>query len=73
MKFGNNAANDNYSIGCKDAGIKRHPARYPDTLPEFFINFLTDFGDIILDPFAGSNTTGAVSERLQDDGLQSTM
>jgi len=65
MKFGNNAANDNYANGCKEAGIKRHPARYPDALPEFFINFLTDSNDIIIDPFAGSNTTGAVSERLQ--------
>ena len=65
IKFGNNAANDNYAKGCKEAGIKRHPARYPDTLPEFFINFLTDPNDIVLDPFAGSNTTGAASEKLQ--------
>lgn len=65
MKFGNNAANDKYALGCKESGIKRHPARYPDALPGFFINFLTDANDIVLDPFAGSNTTGAVSERLQ--------
>ena len=55
----------NYSKGCKSAGIKMHPAKYPETLPEFFINLLTDPGDIILDPFAGSNTTGAISEKLQ--------
>ncbi|MBZ0247838.1 MAG: site-specific DNA-methyltransferase [Cyclobacteriaceae bacterium] len=65
LKFGNNAANDNYALSCKEAGLKRHPARYPDALPEFFINFLTDPNDILLDPFAGSNTTGAVSEKLQ--------
>ena len=63
--FGNNAANDSYAEGCKQAGIKRHPARFPSALPEFFIKLLTDEGDLVLDPFAGSNTTGAVAEKLQ--------
>jgi site-specific DNA-methyltransferase (cytosine-N4-specific) len=31
-------------------------------LPEFFINFLTEPGDTVLDIFAGSNTTGAAAE-----------
>lgn len=65
MKFGNNAANDNYALGCKENGVKRHPARFPDSLPEFFVNFLTSEYDIVLDPFAGSNTTGATAERLK--------
>jgi DNA modification methylase len=65
LKMGNNAANDNYTRRCKEAGIKIHPARFPPSLPEFFIKLLTEDGDIILDPFAGSNTTGAVSEQLQ--------
>lgn len=65
MKFGNNAANDNYTKECKEAGIKIHPARFPEALPSFFIKFLTDPNDIVFDPFAGSNTTGAISERLQ--------
>jgi DNA modification methylase len=65
MKFGNNAANGNYALGCKENGIKMHPARFPESLPDFFINFLTMENDIVLDPFAGSNTTGAVAERLQ--------
>jgi DNA modification methylase len=64
LRFGNNAANDNYTIKCKQAGIKPHPARFPVALPEFFIKLLTDEGDIILDPFAGSNTTGYVAEQL---------
>ena len=41
-----------------------HPARFPQKLPEFFINFLTNSGDIVLDIFAGSNTTGAAAESL---------
>ncbi|MEX2235223.1 MAG: site-specific DNA-methyltransferase [Cyclobacteriaceae bacterium] len=65
LKFGNNAANDNYAMGCKANGLKMHPARYPDSLPEFFINLLTEKNDIILDPFAGSNTTGSIAEKMQ--------
>jgi DNA modification methylase len=64
LKFGNNAANDYYTKKCKESGIKIHPARFPAALPEFFIKLLTDEGDIIFDPFGGSNTTGAVSEKL---------
>lgn len=65
LKFGNNAANDVYTRRCKEAGIKIHPARFPAVLPEFFVKFLTDYDDVVLDPFAGSNTTGAVAERLE--------
>jgi len=61
---GNNSANDPYTVQCKAAGIKIHPARFPAALPEFFIKLLTEEGDIVVDPFAGSNTAGAVAERL---------
>lgn len=61
---GNNAANDPYTMRCKESGIKIHPARFPAALPEFFVKLLTDEGDLIVDPFAGSNTAGAVAERL---------
>jgi site-specific DNA-methyltransferase (cytosine-N4-specific) len=61
---GNNAANDPYTVRCKRAGIKIHPARFPATLPDFFIRLLTDEGDLVVDPFAGSNTAGAVAEKL---------
>jgi site-specific DNA-methyltransferase (cytosine-N4-specific) len=65
LKFGNNSANDPYTLHCKEAGLKIHPARFPAALPEFFIKLLTDADDdIVLDPFAGSNTTGAVAEQL---------
>jgi len=64
LKFGNNAANDIYTKRCKEAGVKIHPARFPASLPEFFIRLLTQEGDLVVDPFAGSNTTGSVSESL---------
>lgn len=64
LKFGNNAANDPYTLRCKKAGIKLHPARFPAALPDFFIRLLTDENDLVVDPFAGSNTTGAVAESV---------
>ncbi len=63
--MGNNAANDAYTLRCKAEGLQIHPARYPRALPEFFIKMLTEEGDTVLDPFAGSNTTGASAESLQ--------
>jgi site-specific DNA-methyltransferase (cytosine-N4-specific) len=65
LKMGNNAANDSYTKQCKENGIKIHPARFPALLPKFFIKLLTDAGDLVVDPFAGSNTTGWVAESLK--------
>ncbi|WP_414540227.1 DNA-methyltransferase [Stenotrophomonas forensis] len=64
LRFGNNSANDRYTEFCRSEGVKIHPARFPAQLPEFFIKLLTEPGDLVLDPFAGSNTTGAVAEAL---------
>ena len=61
---GNNSANDPYTMRCKGAGIKIHPARFPTALPEFFVQLLIDVGNLMVDPFAGSNTAGMVAERL---------
>jgi len=41
-----------------------HPSSYPVGLPEFFIKLFTKPGDIVLDPFAGSGSTGIAAERL---------
>lgn len=65
LKFGNNAANDPYTVRCKAAGLSIHPARFPAILPDFFIRMLTGCDDVVLDPFAGSNTTGMVAESLE--------
>lgn len=64
LRFGNNAANDPYTKRCKESGMKIHPARFPAALPDFFIRMLTDEYDVVLDPFAGSNTLGMVAEGL---------
>jgi DNA modification methylase len=64
LSFSNSESNGQYLRGCKDVGLKGHPARFPAKLPEFFIKFLTDPGDLVVDIFAGSNTTGQVAESL---------
>jgi site-specific DNA-methyltransferase (cytosine-N4-specific) len=63
--MGNNSANDQYTMRCKADGVKIHPARFPALLPKFFIKMLTEPGDVVLDPFAGSLTTGSVAEALE--------
>jgi len=60
----NTESNSSYLRYCKDNGIKPHPARFPAALPEYFVRMLTDPGDMVLDPFAGSCVTGEVAERL---------
>lgn len=60
----NTLASDNYMAYCKRRKKPLHPARMPKELPDFFIRFLTDPGDIVMDPFAGSNVTGWSSEQL---------
>lgn len=62
LQISNSESNGQYLRGCKAAGIKGHPARFPSKLPEFFIRFLTQPGDLVVDIFGGSNTTGQVAE-----------
>lgn len=64
LQFSNTESNSHYLRRCKEENLKAHPARFPQALPEFFIKFLTSPGDVILDPFAGSNVTGAAAEKL---------
>ncbi len=64
LKGTNTHSHDQYQLFCRERGIAQHPARMPPELVEFFVRFLTDEDDLVLDPFAGSNTTGAVAERL---------
>lgn len=61
----NTSATDGYITYCRDNDFPLHPSRMPKELPEFFIKFLTAPRDLVVDPFAGSNTTGAAAERLR--------
>jgi DNA modification methylase len=62
LQIPNSEASSKYLQTCKALGIDAHPARFPAKLPEFFIRFLTDPDDLVVDIFAGSNTTGHVAE-----------
>jgi site-specific DNA-methyltransferase (cytosine-N4-specific) len=65
FSFANTKSNDYFIKQCKENGIVPHPTRMQFELVNFFIEFLTDEGDIVLDPFAGSNTTGFCAEKLK--------
>lgn len=60
----NTDSNSRYVRGCHALQIETNPARFSLEVPEFFIKFLTRPGDVVLDIFAGSNTTGEAAESL---------
>lgn len=60
----NTESSSEYLKYCKSKNLDRHPARMPYFLAKFFIEFLTEPGDLVMDPFAGSNTTGYAAETL---------
>jgi site-specific DNA-methyltransferase (cytosine-N4-specific) len=60
----NTRSNDPYIHACRAAGAAIHPARFVPEVPNFFVRFLTEPGQMVLDPFAGSNVTGQVAEQL---------
>jgi DNA modification methylase len=64
FRFSNTASNDFFFRACREHGLIPHPARMPVGLASFFVQFLTKPGDLVFDPFAGSNTTGFAAEAL---------
>ena len=64
LKYSGTAWDQNYREYCAQKKLVSHPARMQSSLSAFFIQFLTQKDDLVLDPFAGSNTTGAVAEDL---------
>lgn len=64
LQIANTESNSHYLRFCKELGRESHPARFPADLPRFFIEFLTNPGDLVVDIFSGSNTTGYVAEQL---------
>ena len=65
IALGNNDSNSAYRRYCQEHGLVEHPAQFPPGLPAMFIHMLTDPGDLVVDPFAGSCVTGAVCEQLK--------
>jgi modification methylase len=48
----------------KDGGTKAHPTQKPESLLYRVMLACTNKGDVVLDPFFGTGTTGAVARRL---------
>jgi DNA modification methylase len=69
LEFANTASNTHYLKACREMDVDSHPARFPAQLPEFFIKFLTDPDDVVLDIFSGSNMTGRVAQDLERNWL----
>ena len=61
----NTTSNDTYRNKCRENGVEAHPAMFPKALPEFFIRMLTEPGDLVVDPFSGSNTTGKTADDMR--------
>lgn len=53
-----------YRRFARQLGLVVHGAPYPLWLPSFFIRFLTEIGDLVVDPFAGTQRTALAAERL---------
>ena len=65
LAIANTESNGRYQNQCRAQNIAIHPARFPSQLPEYFVRFLTDPGDLVVDPFGGSCVTGVVAENLR--------
>lgn len=65
LAVANTESNSNYLRYCREQGLPPNPARYPSTIPSYFIQMLTDPGDLVLDPFAGSCVTGEAAQMLK--------
>lgn len=54
---------NNVIVAPVGRGRTKHPARFPAEIPGFFIDLLTNKGDVVLDPFMGSGTTGIEAKK----------
>jgi site-specific DNA-methyltransferase (cytosine-N4-specific) len=60
----NSKSSDPYLRGCRELGLNIHGARMPEEMAAMIIQLTTREGDVVYDPFMGSNVVGATAERL---------
>lgn len=60
------ACNDTraYRQHAADLGLPIHGAMQPTSIPDFYIRFLTEPGDLVVDPCGGTVRSGLAAERL---------
>ena len=54
-----------YKQNCVELNIPKHGATFPLDLATFFIKFLSDYEDLVVDPFGGSLTVAKAAELLE--------
>lgn len=65
LTFGHNCADQRaYKQAARAQGLPAHGAPMPLSLAKFLIEFLSEPGDVIADPFGGSFTTAKAAELL---------
>jgi len=65
IALANTESNSYYQEYCRANNLTVHPARFPIGIPAYFTKFLTDRGDLVVDPFGGSCVTGEACEALE--------
>jgi site-specific DNA-methyltransferase (adenine-specific)/site-specific DNA-methyltransferase (cytosine-N4-specific) len=60
---------NNVLVLATESGNKSHSAVFPISLPSWFIKLFTVPGDVVLDPFFGSGTTGVAAMRLDRNSI----
>lgn len=63
LSFTHEPPHSKYSQAVKAAGLPRHPAMMPVELCKFLIEYATEPGQLIADPFSGSFCTGLAAEQ----------
>lgn len=63
--------NNAYGFATKDKIAYKHPATFPESIPEGHIITWTNEGDLVYDPFMGSGTTAKVAIRLNRNWMGS--
>lgn len=65
LAVANTESSGAYQDFCRVNNLDIHPARFPVQIPDYFVRFLTNPGDVVFDPFGGSCVTGLAAEHLR--------
>lgn len=60
-----NSGDHAYVAACREAGLPVHPARMPLELARRIVSFLSEEGELVMDPFGGSGTTAKAAQDLR--------
>jgi len=65
LRFGQSCADQRkYKAAARSRGLPAHGAAMPLSLASFLVEFMSEPGDLVVDPFGGSFTTAKAAENL---------